>query len=109
MKFTALDPASVVVGRGRLAMTARQPYRAAILDGQAGRIDLDRGESITTCHALLGAAARELGIPIRSSKVEAERVIYWKRVGADTLSKPAQEAIAAAIADAEAGLAERSA
>ena len=43
-KFAKLDPKDVAVGRGRAAAEARKPYIDALSAGQAGRIELERGE-----------------------------------------------------------------
>ena len=44
-KFTRMDPNEVAVGRGRAALEARQPYIHALQAGDAGKIELQRGES----------------------------------------------------------------
>jgi hypothetical protein len=43
-KFTKLDPKDVQIGRGRRAHEAREPYRDALTAGDAGRVELGRGD-----------------------------------------------------------------
>ena len=82
-KFTKLSPRDVVLGRGRAARAAREPYLAAIRGGNAGQIDLDGGERPATVKRLLQEAAKEAGIRVRSSwSDEKQRILLWKRVGA---------------------------
>ena len=82
-KFTKLSPRDVVLGRGVAARAAREPYIAAIRAGNAGQIDLDRGERPATVKRLLQEAAKEAGIRVRSSwSDEKQRALLWKRVGA---------------------------
>ncbi len=81
-KFTKLSPRDVVLGRGRAARTAREPYLAAIRGGSAGQIDLEGGERPATVKRLLQEAAKEAGIRVRSSwSDEKQRALLWKRVG----------------------------
>lgn len=81
-KFTTLPAEDVTVGRGRAAFMARAPYREAIADADAGKIELERGEKVTTVKRLLQDTAKELGVRLRSTYVEKENAILWKRVGA---------------------------
>jgi len=82
-KFEKLDPGKVAVGRGRAAAEARRPYVEALKAGQAGRIDLERGDRPTVVKRRLQEASREAGIRVRSSWVDAsQRALLWKRTGA---------------------------
>ena len=65
--FTKLNAKDVVLGRGRAAFVARQPYVEAIKAGQAGKIELDRGERPATVKRLLQEASKEAGVRVRSS------------------------------------------
>ena len=81
-KFTPLDPNDVVIGRGRSAHEARQPYREVLAGSEAGRIELQRGEVPSTVKRHLALAARDVGMKIRSSwEDQRQRVLLWKRVG----------------------------
>ena len=80
--FTKLNPNDVGVGRGRLAQEARKPYIAALRAGDAGKIELERGENSASVKRLLQDAARRSNIRIRSSWEDPrQRVLYWKKVG----------------------------
>jgi hypothetical protein len=81
-RFTALKPDEVTVGRGRLARALREPYVAALREGEAGKVELERGEKPATAKRLLQESAREVSVRIRSSYVEKENAIYWKKMGA---------------------------
>lgn len=81
-KFTPMKPADVQVGRGRAAAEARQPYVAALKEGDAGKVELERGEKPGSVKRLLQDAAKESGIRIRSSwEDRSQRTLLWKRVG----------------------------
>ncbi len=75
-----LDPKDVAAGRGRAAAAARAPYVQALQSGDAGRIELERGETQAIVKRRLLEAARESGIRIRSSW-ESPRSLVWKRTG----------------------------
>ncbi len=80
--FTRLNPSDVGVGRGRSAQEARKPYIEALQAGDAGRIDLERGENPASVKRLLQDAARRSSIRIRSSWEDSkQQVLYWKKVG----------------------------
>ena len=66
-KFTKLDPNDVQIGRGRSAHEARQPYRDALTSGDAGRIQLDRGDVASTVKRHLSLAAQDVGTKVWSS------------------------------------------
>ncbi len=79
-KFTKLDPKDVAVGRGRAAAEARKPYIEALSAGQAGKIELERGEKAAIVKRRLQEASRETGIKIRSSwEDKSQRALLWKR------------------------------
>jgi hypothetical protein len=79
-KFTALDPKGVVLGRGIAAREARIPYLEALRAGDAGRIDLERGERAGSVKRLLQESAKELGLRIRSSWADGkQQTLYWKK------------------------------
>ncbi len=81
-KFTKLDRNDVVLGRGRAALVARKPYVEAIKAGQAGKIEIDRGERPATVKRLLQEASKETGVRVRSSwEDSSQRVLLWKRTG----------------------------
>ncbi len=81
-KFTKLNPADVVVGRGRAAAESRAPFVEAIKEGEAGRIELERGEKPNSVKRLLQEASKESGVRIRSSwESKDQKVLVWKRVG----------------------------
>ena len=77
-KFEKMDPKDVAVGRGRAAIAAREPYIEALRAGDAGRIELQRGEKQSVVKKRLQEASREAGIKIRSSW-ENPRTLVWKR------------------------------
>ena len=79
-KFAKLDPKDVAIGRGRAAAEARKPYVDALSAGQAGKIELERGEKATVVKRLLQEASRETGIKVRSSwEDKTQRALLWKR------------------------------
>ncbi len=81
-KFTKLNPSEVAVGRGRAAQEARRPYVEALKAGDAGMLELQRGEKPAPVKRVLQEAAREAGIRIRSSwEDQRQQVLYWKKVG----------------------------
>lgn len=81
-KFTKLDPKDVAIGRGRAAHEARQPYRDALSSGDAGRIELGRGEKASTVKTQLTLASKEVRAKVRSSwEDKQQRVLLWKKVG----------------------------
>ena len=81
-KFTKRDPNDVQIGRGRIAYEARDPYREALKKGDAGRIELGRGEVPSTVKRHLSDAAKEVGTKVRSSwEHKRQRVLLWKKVG----------------------------
>jgi hypothetical protein len=80
--FTKLDPKDVQIGRGRSAYESRQPYRDALGAGDAGRIELGRGDVSSTVKRHLAEAAKETGTKVRSSwEDKRQRVLLWKKVG----------------------------
>jgi len=81
-KFETLNPDDIAIGRGRAAAEARKLYIAAISEGDAGRITLDRAERSSTVKRLLSEASKQCGIRVRSSwSDKTQRVLLWKRVG----------------------------
>ena len=81
-KFTKLHPKNVHVGRGMAAAEARRLYVDALKSGDAGKIELQRGEKSSAAKRHLAEASREAGIKIRSSWEDGrQRVLLWKRVG----------------------------
>ncbi len=81
-KFTTLNPAEVLVGRGRVAAEARLPYLAAVKEGEAGRIELERGERPQAVKRLLQEAAKESGVRLRSTwETKEQKSLVWKKVG----------------------------
>ncbi len=81
-KFTKLNPKDVAIGRGRAAAEARKPYIEAVRSGQAGKIELERGEKQATVKRLLQEASRECGIKVRSSwEDKSQHVLLWKLAG----------------------------
>jgi hypothetical protein len=81
-KFTKLNAADVTVGRGRAAQETRRPYVEALKAGDAGKLELQRGEKPATVKRVLQEAAREADIRIRSSwEDQRQLVLFWKKVG----------------------------
>ena len=81
-KFSSMKPADVQVGRGRAAAEARQPYIAALKEGDAGKVELERGEKPGSVKRLLQDAAKASGIRIRSTwEDRSQKALLWKRVG----------------------------
>ena len=81
-KFTKLNPNDVHIGRGRSAYEARQSYRDALTSGDAGRVELGRGETATAVKHQLRLASQEVGLKVRSSwEDKRQRVLLWKKVG----------------------------
>ncbi len=79
-KFRALDPKSVVLGRGISAREARRPYIEALRQGDAGRVDIERGERPGSVKRHLQAAAKEVGVRVRSSWADGkQQSLYWKK------------------------------
>ncbi len=80
--FTKVDPADVAVGRGRAGAERRKPYIEALNAGDAGSVELDRGEKPATVKRLLQEAARQANIRIRCSWTDSQqRMLVWKKVG----------------------------
>ena len=81
-KFTVMEPSEVTVGRGRASKEARRPYAEALLESDAGRIDLERGEKPGTVKRYLQETAKEQGLRIRSTWEDAkQQALLWKKVG----------------------------
>ena len=82
LTFTKLDPKDVQIGRGRSAHEARQPYRDALTSGDAGRIELGRGDVASTVKRHLSLAAQDVGTKVRSSwEDKRQRALFWWEVG----------------------------
>ncbi len=80
--FQKLDPKDVQVGKGRLTAEQRLPFIEALRAGNAGKIELERGERPQIVKRRLTEASREAGIRVRSSwDDKSQRVLLWKRVG----------------------------
>ena len=77
-RFERMDPKEVAIGRGRPAVAERAPYIDALKAGEAGRIELQRGERQAIVKRRLQEASRECGIKIRSSW-ENPRTLVWQR------------------------------
>ena len=81
--FTKMNAADVAVGRGRAAAEVRKLYIEALNAGDAGSVELERGEKPATVKWLLQEAARQSNIRIRSSWTDGQqRMLVWKKVGA---------------------------
>jgi hypothetical protein len=79
-KFSKLDPGQVHIGRGRAAFEARKDFIEAVRSGDAGRIDLERGDRPTTVKRLLQEAAKEAGVKVRSSWTDkTQKTLLWKK------------------------------
>ena len=73
----------VAIGRERAAAERRKPYVAALRDGDAGSVRLQRGEKPAMVKGLLQEAARQENVRIRSSWTDGQqRALVWKKVGA---------------------------
>ncbi|MEE8421736.1 MAG: hypothetical protein V3S31_03045 [Dehalococcoidia bacterium] len=82
-RFTKMEPAEVHVGRGRAAFEARKKFVAAIKGGDAGRVDLERGDRPAAIKRLLQEAAKEAGVKVRSSWTDkAQKSLVWKKTRA---------------------------
>ena len=82
-KFTKMDPSKVHVGRGRTAFEARKKFVAAVNGGDAGRVDLERGDSPAAISRLLREAAKEAGVKVRSSWTDrSQKALVWKKTRA---------------------------
>ena len=80
--FTKVNPDDVAVGRGRAGAERRKPYIAALKAGDAGSVELERGEKPATVKRLLQEAARQSNIRIRCSWTDGQqRMLVWKKVG----------------------------
>ncbi len=73
----------VLIGRGRAAAEARQPFIEALKAGDAGRIDLSATDKPPRIKRLLAEASKEVGVKVRSSWENAKKptVLLWKRTG----------------------------
>lgn len=81
-RFQKLDPKTVILGRGRSAVQRRAPYRDALSQSKAGRIELEAGDSPQRVKADLRLASKEAGIRVRSSWEDSgQRALLWKRTG----------------------------
>ena len=82
-KFTKMDPSEVHIGRGRAAFEARKKFVTAIKGGDAGRIDLERGDTPATIKRLLQEAANDAGVKVRSTWTdESQNALVWKKTRA---------------------------
>ncbi len=82
-KFTKMAPSEVHVGRGRAAFEARKKFLEAIKGGDAGRIDLERGDRPGATKRLLQEAAKEAGVKVRSSWTDkSQKALVWKKTRA---------------------------
>ena len=80
--FTKMNPDDVAVGSGRAAAEMRKPYIEALMAGDAGSVELERGEKPATVKRLLQEAARQANVRIRSSWTDSQqRMLVWKKVG----------------------------
>lgn len=80
--FQKLDPKDVLIGRGRMAAEQRQPFIEALRAGNAGKIELERGDRPQIVKRRLTEASRETRIRVRASwEDESQRMLLWKRVG----------------------------
>ena len=81
--FEALDPKDVTLGRGRRNALDRVAYVEAIRSADAGRIELDEGDTPDRVKRLIRQASKQTGIRVRPSWETPERwALLWKRVGA---------------------------
>ena len=81
-RFTKMDPGDVGVGRGRATAEMRKPYVEALNAGDAGSVELERGEKPAIVKRRLQEAARHANLRIRSSWTDSQqRMLVWKRVG----------------------------
>ena len=81
-KFTKLNPNEVTIGRGRAALEARKRYVEAIEAGDAGKIELERGERPAVVKRLLADAVKEVGVEVRSWWTDkSQRELVWKKSG----------------------------
>ena len=81
-RFTRMDPADVLIGRGRAAAAQLRPFIEALRAGDAGSVALERGENPATVKRMLQDAARREHVRIRSSWTDGQqRVLVWKKVG----------------------------
>src|SRR5258708_24657652 len=88
-KFVRMNTNDVQIGRGRAATEARKPYLAAIQAGDAGQIELGRGEVAATVKRRLSEAAHALGIKVRSSWADAnQRTLLWKKTSPPAVRTP---------------------
>ncbi len=79
-KFSKLDPSDVHIGRGRTAFETRKKYSEAVRAGDAGLIDLERGDRPATVKRLLQEAAKEAGMKVRSSWTDSkQKTLVWKK------------------------------
>lgn len=80
--FQKLDPKDVLIGKGRLAAGQRLLFIEALRAGNAGKIELERGDGSQIVKRRLTEASRETGIRVRASwDDKSQRVLLWKRVG----------------------------
>ena len=69
-------------GAGARAAEMRKPYTEALTAGDAGSVELERGEKPATVKRLLQEAARQANVRIRSSWTDSQqRMLVWKKVG----------------------------
>lgn len=81
-RFTAMDPNEVRLGNARRAAEAKRPYVDALLQADAGKVEVERGEKPGTVKRYLAEAAREVGVRVRSSWEDPKqpRVLFWRKV-----------------------------
>lgn len=85
-KFVAMPKELVIVGGGRFRGDPRRfiietaPYIDALNEGEAGIIELDKGEKPEKVKALLHRAAHAQGVKVRSSWMDESKTrLAWKK------------------------------
>jgi len=80
-KFTALDPAEVVIGRGRSSAEARRKVAEVLTTMDAGMIEVERDERPSTVRRWLQEAARERRVRVHTTWADPQqRVLLWKKL-----------------------------
>jgi hypothetical protein len=87
MRFTAMEPGEVLLGKARITWAERAPYRTALSAMDAGRVETRGDEEIGKVYQRLRTAAGDLGISI-ATHMESQRSFIWKKVARRRDRKP---------------------
>lgn len=77
-RFESLPASAVLVGRARTAALQLEPYRIALAEMDAGRVDLERGEEPEKARRMIKLAANANGKRVYTGVIEGGRAVIFK-------------------------------